>query len=370
MKKYRNQILLGLMIALAIYIVFLLVADNQLADDDAQGGVAQAIAQFRPEYILWLILTQLAVVFFRFIEWHYYLGVIQARHKISLIDSLVIFVSTFTMVVSPGKAAEILKSVLLKMKTGVPVAISAPIVIAERVVDGLAVIIIMVFTLLVAGDNLTLGEHNGIDYTFLSRTLIFSSALILALGLIIIQIRPLAYLCLNIISHLPLINRLHQPLTAFYESSREIFKLRHVLPMTLVGTGVYVSSSIGFLLVLIGFGFPPSWELFLQATFIVGVTSAIGALSFVPNGAGITEISTAGMLIVFIAPVYAFLTPILATAVALVQGFFHKWFRVLLGLAVAFIFRDRLFSEELNIELTQFERQSPHPAPATHLKVS
>jgi len=355
MRKYRNQIFLGLIIALGIYILLLFFADSQLQLSGTE-SLADAFARFNPSVIILVLLCQLGVIFFRFMEWHYYLGVIDARDKISIADSLVIFVSAFTMVVSPGKSAELLKSVFLKLKTEVPVAKSAPVVLAERIVDGLAVIVIMTITLLIAGDSLNLGTYSGINYDTLSRTIIFSSAIVLALGLIVIQIRPLAYFFLNLLQYIPFINRLQQPLTDFYESSKEVFRLRHVIPMTCVGVGVYVSSSLGFMFILTGFDIPFTWELFLQISFVVGVSSAIGALSFVPNGAGVTEITNTGMLIAFIAPQYPEMTIGVATVVALLQGFFHKWFRVLVGLLVAIVFRRRLFSDELETELAERDR--------------
>jgi glycosyltransferase 2 family protein len=367
MRKYRNQILFGGLIALAIYIALLLLADNQgrLETD----GILEHILNFPIWLILPLIAFQTLIIFFRFIEWHYYLGVIGARERISLADSMIIFVATFTMVVSPGKAAELLKVVLLKMKTsdptasdeklknGVPIARSAPIVIAERVVDGIAVIILMAVTLLIAGDKLNLGSYNGLDYGFLSRSIIYSSTIIILMGLIVIQTRPLAYFFLNIAGHIPLVNRIHQPLVDFYESSREIFALKHVFLMSIVGIGVYVSSTAGFIIILYGFGLEITWQLILQAMFIVGVASAIGALSFVPNGAGVTEISNIGMLLAFVAPLQPIVTLALAAAAALIQGFFHKWFRVLVGIAVALIFHRRLFDEDLETALVEVEQE-------------
>lgn len=362
MRKYRNQIFLGILIALAIYIVLLLVADNQGRFETE--GILEQIQSFPLILIIPLIFFQTLVIFFRFLEWHYYLGVIEARHRISLQDSLVIFVATFTMVVSPGKAAELLKSVMLKIRTsviesgqkikeGVPIARSAPIVIAERIVDGIAVIILMAVTLLIAGDSLNLGTYNGINYGLLSRTIIYSSTILIMTGLIVIQIKPLAYFFLNILQYIPFIKRFHQPLTDFYESSREIFALKHVFLMSLVGIGVYVSSTAGFILILYGFGLTITWQLILQGLFIVGVASAIGALSFVPNGAGVTEVSNTGMLLALVAPIQPIVTLPLAAAAALIQGFFHKWFRVLVGLTIAFIFRKRLFGEDLETELSQ-----------------
>mgnify|MGYP000382472887 CR=1 FL=1 len=258
MRKYRNQIFLGILIVLAIYIGLLLIADNQGRFEIE--GILEQIQSFPIILVIPLIFFQTLVIFFRFIEWHYYLGVIDARHRISLQDSLIIFVATFTMVVSPGKAAEILKSVMLKIRTstvddngkikdGVPISKSAPIVIAERVVDGIAVIILMAVTLLIAGNKLNLGTYNDIDYALLSRTLIYSSTILILVGLVVIQIKPLAYFFLNLIQYIPLLKRVHQPLIDFYESSREIFALKHILLMSVVGLGVYVSSAAGFIVV-------------------------------------------------------------------------------------------------------------------------
>ncbi len=364
MRKYRNQILWSILIALAIYIGLLLLADSQ--DRFETEGIIDAIRAFPLYLIPVIILAQTLVIFFRFLEWHYYLGVIDARHRISLFDSIIIFVATFTMVVSPGKAAELVKSVMLKIRTaetgdekkeGVPIARSAPIVIAERVIDGIAVIILMAVTLLLAGEQLNLGTYQGIDYGLLSRTLIYSSSAIILSGLVVLQIKPLAYFCLKLLGYIPLLKRLQQPLTDFYESSREIFALKHVIPMSIVGLGVYISSTAGFIIILYGFGLDISWQVILQGMFIVGVASAIGALSFVPNGAGVTEISNTGMLLALVAPIQPVVTLPVAAAIALIQGFFHKWFRVIVGLIVAFLFRNRLFGEELETELADMEQE-------------
>ena len=77
----------------------------------------------------------------RFLKWHYYLGVIGVR-RIGVLDSLALFVGGFTLVVSPGKAAEVLKSVVLKQMTGTPICRSAPVVLAERLTDGLAMLLL------------------------------------------------------------------------------------------------------------------------------------------------------------------------------------------------------------------------------------
>ncbi len=350
-RKYRNQIFLGLIIILGVYIVLLLLLDNQGQLTNSE-GVLRQIQSFPILYVIPVVISQLFVILFRFIEWHYLIQVIGAKGKISLLDSAVIHISGFTMVVSPGKAAELLKAVFLKAKTGIPIASGMPVVIAERIVDGIAVIALMALTLLLAGDSLFLGDYDGI-----SRFIIFSSSAFIILGLIVIQIQSLAYFFLNLTSRLPLIKRIHEPLVTFYESIREIFRLKHVIPMSFVGIGVYTSSAIGFMFVLLGLGFEFSWELFLQTTFILGVTSAVAAVSFVPNGAGVAEASNTVMMVGIIGAINPLMTLPVATAAAIIQGFFHKWFRVLVGLTVAIIFRNRLFDDNFDQVFSDYENE-------------
>jgi uncharacterized protein (TIRG00374 family) len=352
MQKYRNQLAAGALFALTIYILYFFVAEYQFG-----AALSDTLRQFNWWLLPLLVSTQLMMVAFRFVAWQYYLGVIRARHRISIGDSFILFVSCFTLVISPGKAAEALKSVLLRAKTGVPFARSIPIVLAERIIDGLAVIALMVLALLFAGDQLNLGVYEGVDYDLLSRTIVFGSFAAIVSGLIIVQLKPLAYRVLNLIYLVPLLRRAYRPLLTFYESSRMIFQLRHVIPMTFVGIGVYFASVLCFILVLYGFGFDITWQLALQATFIVGVTSAVGALSFVPNGAGVTEVTNIGMLMAVVAPVEPSMTPAVAVSASLIQGFFHKWLRVLFGLGIAIIFRKRLFTPAAQEALQEFEMQ-------------
>ncbi len=133
-----------------------------------------------------------------------------------------------------------------------------------------AVLIMSVLAFLLAGDNIDLGNY---------RYLILLSAVLLSVGLISVQIRPLAYFFLGIIARLPLVKRIHQPWVDFYESSREILQLRHVIPTSTLGALAHMTDALGFCIILHGFGLEITWVLYLQAVFITGLTAAIGALS-------------------------------------------------------------------------------------------
>src|SRR2546430_7273281 len=70
---------------------------------------------------------------FRFLKWELYLRRLGVR--IPLRDSFGIFLSGFSLTVTPGKVGEVLKSYLLREAHGIPMARTAPIVVAERLTD-------------------------------------------------------------------------------------------------------------------------------------------------------------------------------------------------------------------------------------------
>lgn len=339
MQKYRNRILTGFAIVFVIYVALLLLTNTN--------DLLAYLQTYPWTLFIPVIGLKAGAWFLRFWRWHYYLWVIGASKKISVFDSAVIFVSGFAMVVSPGKLAELLKAVVLKVKTGVPVARSAPIVIGERVMDGVAVLVMLLLAYFLAGSAIDLGAY---------RFLVFLSGGLLVFGLVAVQVRPLAYSVLNLIHRLPLLKRLYQPLVDFYESSREIFHVRHVLPTGILGGIAHLLDALSFCVILSGFGVEITWTLYLQGVFITGLTAAIGALSGIPNGAGITEVTSSGMITAIIAPTNPVLSPAAALAAAMIEGFSHKWLRVLVGTVVAVIFRRRLFPPSLESALAEAEQ--------------
>ena len=84
-------------------------------------------------------------------KWEYYLRLIGVR-GLSKRDSFLIFFSGLGMVITPGKVGEWLKSYLLREVHGTPIARSAPILIAERLTDSIALLIIAAAGVFVFGD--------------------------------------------------------------------------------------------------------------------------------------------------------------------------------------------------------------------------
>jgi uncharacterized membrane protein YbhN (UPF0104 family) len=78
----------------------------------------------------------------RFLKWEYYLGRLEIG-GIGRGDSALVFLSGFVLTVTPGKLGEVFKSAVLSETHGVPAARTAPIVVAERLTDVIAVVVLI-----------------------------------------------------------------------------------------------------------------------------------------------------------------------------------------------------------------------------------
>lgn len=249
----------------------------------------------------------------RFGKWHYYLGQIGIRN-FSIHRSARIFIAGFPLAMTPGKVGEALKGVWLHRDTGVETAKGVAVVVAERISDGLAVLALSIFSVIAYPDFWP----------------IFASVLVFLLTIVIVsQIRPLALWLLDLGEKLPLINRIVFSLRRFYEGSFLLFKPKPALIAVGLGTISWLGEGIGFYLVLLGLGVPPSSQVLASAVFILAFSLVIGAVSTLPGGLGAAEISIAGMLVLILG-----LDRDLAAAATLLIRFATLWFAVGLGLIV------------------------------------
>ncbi|MGD1914548.1 MAG: HAD-IB family hydrolase [Rivularia sp. (in: cyanobacteria)] len=92
----------------------------------------------------WLIPALLAIVFLgyclRFLRWHWYLH--HMGYPVPWKSNFQIFLSSFALTASPGKAGESIKSLLLKRRHNVPVAPTLAGLFCERFTDALSVVLL------------------------------------------------------------------------------------------------------------------------------------------------------------------------------------------------------------------------------------
>jgi uncharacterized membrane protein YbhN (UPF0104 family) len=259
----------------------------------------------------------------RFVKWHFYLGQIGAG--VSRLDSFAIFTAGLSMAMTPGKVGEVLKPVLLRLRSGVPVSRSTPIIMAERLTDGLAMIVL-------ALGGLALSHA---AWQVLLLSLLLAVAVVGLLG----STRGGAVV-LHVAERLPFVGPRLTLVEAFLLSSRRLFTPRNLLFAVTLGVISWAGEAIAFYLVLTGLGFHSTSLLLIQATFVLAISTLVGSLSLLPGGLGATDASVAGLLIVVVHATRA-----TAAAATLIIRFCTLWFGVGIGLLALFIFRHRLHQE-------------------------
>jgi len=205
----------------------------------------------------------------RFGKWQYYLRRLGVT-GVPAGESALVFLSGFVLTITPGKLGEVFKSAVLARTHGVPAERTAPIVVAERLTDVIAIVIWVV-----VGST---GFHGGSYWAA-------AGALAVAVGLLCILWEPPVR---------SLIQRIEQgrwarfapKLASAYASLRVIASpsaLAWPVLLSLIGWGL---EGVGLHALLAGFGHAPalSFSMFFYAT-----ATLAGALVPVPGGLGVTE---------------------------------------------------------------------------------
>ena len=273
--------------------------------------VSQMILQFRWEYFLIAIGFTLLNYTLRFIKWHFYLGQIGAK-RITVPQSLRLFVAGFPLAVTPGKVGEVLKGVWLMRQTNVPVGRGISVVVAERISDGLAVIALSTVGV-VAYPQFWPG---------------FIAILAVLIGVVVIsQVRPAAYWLMDQGDKITLVRRISHNIREFYEGSFALFRPGVTLVAVLLGIISWFGEGVGFYFIFIGLGLEPSFDLLTKAIFVLAFSTVIGAASALPGGLGAAEASIAGLLTLTLNQ-----SPALVTTATVLIRLATLWFGVGLGL--------------------------------------
>jgi glycosyltransferase 2 family protein len=299
------RLLAGIIFGFLVLLALMLIGDIR--------QISQQVIHFRWQFFPLVLLLTLFNYTLRFFKWHYYLGLIGIHHY-PFWRSARLFVAGFPLAITPGKVGEALKGFWLNKETKAPIASGVAVVLAERISDGLAVLVLSALGVI---------AYPRYWFAFLSVLLILSAFVIIS------QIRPLALYILDFGAKIPLVQRFIPSLTDFYEGSYSLFKPKATLIAVSLGTISWLGEGIGFYLILIGLGLAPTWQTLSIAVFVLAFSTVIGAISTLPGGLGAAEASIAGMLI--------FLLPIrndtAATATLLIR-FATLWFGISLGLIV------------------------------------
>jgi uncharacterized protein (TIRG00374 family) len=257
----------------------------------------------------------------RGVKWQYYLRLIGV--PVGRGDSAAIFGCGLSMAMTPGKIGELLKAWLLRARAGTPMSVSAPIILAERLTDGVAM-------LTLASAGLLLYRHGW------QVLLVIALAAVAAVA--VARSRALSLRILAALEGIPALGKRAHNLRQFYESAYVLLGPRPLLTALAIGVVSWSGECVAFFLVLVGLGFAPSAGLLISATFVLATSTLVGSASLLPGGLGAAEASSAGLLRLVLPAISG---PQAVVATLLIR-FCTLWFGVAVGLASLVIFRKRL----------------------------
>lgn len=315
LKNLRLKFLISLLLGMLVVVGMMAYGDFS----DIWGR----LGDFRWELLPLILALSMCNYLIRFVKWHFYLGQI-GIHDVPKWDSFLAFFSGLAMVITPGKMGEWLKSYLLREMRGIPFLRTAPILLAERFTDSVAL-------LLLAGAGL---------FVFGEAWEIFVVVVVAcAIAIVVARHRPTMRAILRAAERAPLISRFATQVDDFYESTYTLFAPWSLIFTTALSFISWAGEVLAFYLVLVGLGYSGSWMLLLQAAFILPISTLAGAIVLIaPGGLGVAEGGITGLLQVIVVG----MTKSVATLAALIIRFTTLWFGVIVGLIALAVVSRRL----------------------------
>ncbi len=265
-------------------------------------------------FILLAVAVSTFSLFLRVLKWKVLLNSTGFR-ELFPVQVLGMTISNFT----PGKVAEPLKAMLLKMKKGTNISETLPSIIWERIIDVAVILVLSVFALhYITGRFLILG---------LVSVLIFISVIVVFVA--VLKSRKVGMRIFSFARKFPLMNKITESFVDTFYSSR--IKKRRLLLCFFITLAAWFLDSITMYLSFTSLGI--STDVFTLAG-IIALSTIIGIASSLPGGIGSSEAVMVFMLGAMAIPG--------ATAMAgvLIFRFAGFWYGAFVGL-LSFIYLSR-----------------------------
>lgn len=296
--KLKKSLFISLFIGIVVFAGLSIYSDaNSLMD---------VFSGFDYRYLPFILLLAPLNYFFRFIKWSYYLHLIDA--KVNLKESFYIFISGLCMTVTPGKVGELFKAYLLKDRFGIPLSSTAPLVVGERLTDGISMMI--------------LASAGAVAFNYGKGALI-----LVLLGMVIfigiVQSPNLVHGSLKRLGKIPFFTGFGRSMENFYDKTYIIFQLKPLLFSILIGVISWFFEGLVIYLTVRAMGIPFS---LVASVFVVSFSTIVGAVSMMPGGLFAAEGSIIGLLVMMDLP------KDVAVATTIITRFSTLWLGVGIGL--------------------------------------
>jgi len=254
----------------------------------------------------------------RFVRWQLYLR--HQRITVPTRSSALVFGAGLSLSITPAKLGELVKSYLLRELHDIPATHTAPIVVAERITDLVALLVLAVI---------------GVAAYGVEPTLVAIAGGLIGFGLLLLAWPRPARALIDLVTSPRLTRRFRDPLHEMYGGLVELCRPRLLGIATAIAIPSWACECIGFALIVNAF---PGPHVALPLAMVIYAASTIaGALSFLPGGLGVTE---GGMTILLVQSTQ--LDQATALDATLLVRLATLWFGVLLGVVLLAVARARI----------------------------
>jgi uncharacterized membrane protein YbhN (UPF0104 family) len=306
--RFWTRLILVTVLAIAVFAAFSIYADVAKLGD--------RLAQFAPRAVLGALVLAAGNYVIRFVRWQLYLGRVGVTAPIR--TSLLVFVSGFAMSVTPGKLGELVKALLLREAAGADPARVAPVVIAERATDLVALVILGLV---------------GVATYGVALPMVAAAGAVTAALMALLAWRRAAHAVIALVGRVPRLGRIAPRLLDSYDHMELLVRPWPLAWATALGTAAWLCECLGFALIVNGF--PGARVEIGLATLIYAATTVAGALSFLPGGLLVTE---ASMTLLLVASAHGLDRPA-AVGATILTRLCTLWFAVVLGLVCLVVLR-------------------------------
>lgn len=298
MERYRGAVAVAIALAALGYLAYALWS-----------GFADTAAQLRafswPLYVPILGLTFVNYGL-RYAKWAWLLARLGVRMPVRA--NLWAFAAGLAMVISPGKAGELVKPWLVREVTGTPMMRTVPALVTERLTDGIAVVVLAAFGVA--------------TYRPEAQALIGWTLGGLAVGLVVFSVDPLAQAVLHALDAVPGVRALVPRLREAHAALRTCLGPVPLVVTLLLSLVAWYAECLGYWLVFEGLGVEADLG---AVTFLYAFATVFGAPS--PGGMGMADVA----LVEGAVRLVPGLDEPTALAAALLVRVATLWFGVLLG---------------------------------------
>ncbi len=269
--------------------------------------LSSVINSIKLEYLLLAFPLTLLTILLTGLRFHLVLKKIGIN--LTLKESIKIFISSLSMLITPGGSGALIKSYILKKKIGVSISSTAPIVIYEKWLEFFSIIIIIGLLLI--------------------WTDFWESRLVFLIGLILISF---SFFIFKNSTGLKFLNKLFIKLrftkqfvidiSEFNKTTGELLKPKSIIEFLSISILTKIIPLFTIYLIFISlssdFDFFSSGQIYFTSTLI-------GVLTFVPGGVVVTEAGMLGMLLSYGSDFSQ------ASILVLLIRFLSLWFPIILG---------------------------------------